>query len=90
MSTAEWGHEPDTFSKMAADAMKQLCHCGQPLHYASRELRRLVERTIAEHGVYAVVAAGGRSWLVPRHYIALHGVNVEDILHLGFKEVARE
>jgi len=66
-----------------------LCHCGKPLHYSDAKIQRMVEALIAELGEHVVVAVGSRSWLVPRHYIALHGLRAQDVPTLGFDEVAR-
>lgn len=66
-----------------------LCHCGRPLHYSDPTARRLVERLVADLGPDMEVVAGGRTWLVPRHYIALHGLRAAEIPELGFKERPR-
>ena len=34
-----------------------------------------------------VATSSGRSWMVPRHYIALHGLKAQDLPELGFPEV---
>lgn len=65
----------------------ELCFCGQPLHYSSERLRKLVEDLIAIHGPDLPVRVGGRTWLVPRHYVALHGVKAMELPFLGFQEV---
>jgi hypothetical protein len=70
---------------MAADA---LCPCGRPLHYATTQHRRWVEQLIADLGASVKVTVGERSWMVPRHYIALHGLKGAALPHLGFPEVA--
>lgn len=63
-----------------------LCHCGQPLHYSSPAIQASVERIIAERGEKVEVSARGRTWLVPRHYIALHGLQEEHLPTLKFEE----
>jgi len=63
------------------------CHCGWPLHYHSRKIRAMVERQIREHGPMVRVNVGDRVWLVPRHYIALHGLRADEVAWLGFAEV---
>lgn len=65
-----------------------MCPCGKPLHYPDVRLRCQVERLIEELGPEARVKRGKRAWIVPRHYIALHGVREEaELVRLGFKEV---
>jgi hypothetical protein len=63
------------------------CHCGLPLHYSDPETERLVRRLIAERGEMLTITVEGRSWLVPRHYLALHGVKAWELPTLGFQEV---
>ncbi len=62
----------------------RICHCGKPLHYQSPEVQALVEKTIASLGENVVVTVQGRSWVVPRHYIALHGLASDQVSKLGF------
>lgn len=52
------------------------CPCGRPLHYSDPHVRELVEQQIADLGekILMTVAETGRKFLVPRHYIALHGI----------------
>ncbi len=66
--------------------MAELCHCGKPLHYSDPHIERLVRRLIGIKGELIRVTAGGRTWLVPRHYIALHGLKAGEIEKLGFIE----
>jgi hypothetical protein len=63
------------------------CHCGQPLHCQDPEVQRDVEKLIRAKGARVVVRAGGRAWLVDRHYIALHGIKAVELPLLGFEEV---
>lgn len=63
------------------------CHCGLPLHYTDENTRLLVERLVLLHGPDIPVTVGGRTWLVQRHYIALHGIKSRDLSKLGFPEV---
>jgi hypothetical protein len=65
------------------------CPCGKPLHYSNPEVQAIVERLIAEHGESLLVTVGERSWMVPRHYIALHGLKAAELAELGFPEVSR-
>ena len=56
-----------------------LCPCGSPLHYGSAETQRLMERIVAEKGERIEVTVEDTTWLVPRHYIALHGLLGSDL-----------
>jgi hypothetical protein len=66
---------------------EEMCHCGLPLHYASPINKEFVDRLIATLGPEVRVTRDGRSWMVPRHYIALHGLAARDLPNLGFREV---
>ena len=66
---------------------EELCHCGKPLHYSDPKMREAVERLIGKLGAKVQVQIRGKTWLVPRHYIALHGVKAWEIEKLGFEEV---
>ena len=66
----------------------ELCACGRPLHYANGYHRRWVEDIIASLGAEVKVTVAGRSWMVPRHYIALHGIKAVELPDLGFREVS--
>lgn len=68
----------------------ELCFCGRPLHYKHVEQRQLVEMLINLTGdLYVTVTrtTDGRSWRVPRHYIALHGIKSSLLHTYGFEEV---
>jgi hypothetical protein len=67
--------------------MEGLCHCGLPLHYTDADVERAMWRLIGLKGERIKVTVGGRSWLVPRHYIALHGLRAAEIATLGFAEI---
>lgn len=64
------------------------CHCGLPLHYTDPAVETLVRNFIVALGSDRVVTVGTRSWRVPRHYIALHGLKASEIETLGFSERA--
>jgi hypothetical protein len=68
----------------------ETCHCGQPLHYSDAETRRIVEVTVRKFGAFIPVTVGDRTWLVSRHYIALHGIKAGELPSLGFQEVGRK
>ena len=65
----------------------ELCHCGKPLHYTHPDTAQLMRRIVAKHGPMVKVTVEGRSWMVQRHYIALHGIKADELPTLGFKEV---
>jgi hypothetical protein len=72
----------------------EMCACGRPLHYTDPNNYRRVQAFVEELGPTLHVHCGGRSWLVPRHFIALHGLKASDLPALaaqyGFKEVPHE
>jgi len=56
------------------------------LHYTDPVVERMVKGLIEKTGEYVSVTVGGRTWLVQRHYIALHGLRAADLPNLGFDE----
>lgn len=66
---------------------EQLCACGKPLHYSDPSAQHQIDALVSELGEFIEVTVGGRSWLVSRHYIALHGLKGSDLASLGFEEV---
>ena len=64
----------------------QMCACGRPLHYSNPKARAFVADLVARLGPSIRVTVGGRTWLVPRHYIALHGIKAWALPSLGFPE----
>jgi hypothetical protein len=50
------------------------CACGRPLHYQDPETEARVRFLIGLLGTDIRVNTPYGSWLVPRHYIALHGI----------------
>jgi hypothetical protein len=63
----------------------ELCGCGRPLHYVDPETELTVRDLVATLGPNLLVQLGGRSWLVPRHYIALHGLKAQDLPELALR-----
>ena len=57
----------------------EYCACGQPLHYQTPHAQELGEEQIRELGPHIRVVVADGKWLVPRHYIALHGIKAEDL-----------
>jgi hypothetical protein len=66
---------------------EQFCHCGKPLHYRNECLRQAVQKLIDAQGPFVRVRVMNRTWLVQRHYIALHGIKAAELPSLGFEEV---
>ena len=62
---------------MVANA-PELCPCGKPLHYPRPDVRRIVEKYIAELGPLITVVVEEQAYAVPRHYIALHGLKAAE------------
>ena len=65
----------------------EMCHCGRPLHYTDPVIERMVRALIRQLGEYIKVTVNGRTWLVQRHYIALHGIKESELPELGFQEI---
>lgn len=65
----------------------EYCHCGLPLHYTDPANERYVRLLIESGGEHIPVTVRGRTWLVQRHYIALHGIQAATIHTLGFEEL---
>lgn len=70
--------------------MELTCVCGKPLHYVDKKLEKIVNEYCEQFGPYINVIVDGRTWRVPRHYIALHGIKGKDVSKLGFQEVTSE
>jgi hypothetical protein len=64
-----------------------MCACGKPLHYRDTKTQALVQLLVDSLGEMIKVECGSRLWLVPRHYIALHGLSPIELPFLGFEEV---
>jgi hypothetical protein len=54
--------------------MRALCACGRELHYDSPFVEALVQDSVDAHGPTVPVQTKVGTWLVPKHYYALHGV----------------
>jgi hypothetical protein len=62
--------------------MADVCDCGRSLqlHYRDPEKYRQVQALVGSLGVSVEVTVEGvGSWMVPRHYIALHGIKAADL-----------
>jgi len=67
--------------------MSERCACGRPLHYSDPAIEKFVRARVEELGPMVPVVVDDRAWLVPRHYIALHGLKAWELPGLGFQEV---
>lgn len=64
------------------------CWCGQNLHYKDKKTEKMVQDLVDKLGEFIPVSRGTRTFLVQRHYIALHGITPKtDLEKLGFKEI---
>jgi len=63
----------------------ELCACGKPLHYSDPQKRFYVEEQISRLGPTTVVRVGDRQFIVPRHFIALHGLITDELPELAKK-----
>jgi hypothetical protein len=52
----------------------QMCACGQPLHYTDPTIRVQIQRLVDLLGEAVDISVGGFWYKVPRHYVALHGI----------------
>jgi hypothetical protein len=70
---------------------EKLCPCGQPLHYSSPFVQGVVEGYVSKQGENIPISTPYGTWLVSRHYIALHGFNTEELPQVaekyGFQKV---
>lgn len=67
---------------------EELCHCGKPaLHYNNPHVKEMMLRMVETYGPTVNVTVGKRTWIVPRHYIALHGLVAAELPSLGFPEI---
>lgn len=68
------------------------CACGRLLHYSNAETRRQVQSLVNLLGPLIKVNTPYGSWLVPRHYIGLHGIVARELPEvaerLGFARAA--
>lgn len=60
----------------------ELCACGEPLHYSSPDAERLVRQMIELSGeeYQKITVPPHGTWLVQKHYIALHGISAAELL----------
>lgn len=68
------------------------CFCGEPLHYSDLNVYARIQKQVEEFGEMLEIASetSGRIYLVPRHYMALHGVKADTLHLLGFEYKGQE
>lgn len=71
-----------------AKLTEEFCACGLYLHYSAPAIRLAVEEIIKLRGTHLRVTTPGGTFLVQRHYIALHGLRAEELPTLGFERVS--
>lgn len=64
-------------------ADEQMCPCGRPLHYSSEQLREEVQTVVDVMGPDIVVETPAGRYLIPRHFIALHGLKAAQVPDLA-------
>lgn len=64
--------------------MSEQCYCGKPLHYSDPAIKAKVDKIIEDLGTHIDVVCMNKNYRVPRHFIALHGLNACDLDSLGF------
>jgi hypothetical protein len=59
------------------------CACGHPLHYRDPATERAVRQLVAHLGPDIQITTPAGTWLVPRHYVALHGISEVELPQLA-------
>ena len=59
------------------------CACGQPLHYIDPASEEVVQKLVDKLGEFVDVGVGGKIYKIPRHYIALHGLQAASLPQLA-------
>ena len=63
--------------------MTQMCACGQPLHYTDPAIQARVQSLVDKLGETVDVSVIGSWYKIPRHYIALHGIEASELPRLA-------
>lgn len=67
------------------------CACGKPLHYLDPKNQLRVQALVDKLGEFILVTVGNKTWMVQRHFIALHGLSAAELPEIaekyGFKKV---
>lgn len=70
--------------------MGKMCACGKPLHYSSPYIEEIVCEQVSKLGEEVEVTVAGRTYLVQRHYIALHGLAANKLGELAKNGIIRQ
>lgn len=62
------------------------CWCGERLHYEYPHVQLSMEKVCHEKGEWATIVVPRGVYRVPRHYIALHGLDYERLHEYGFEQ----
>jgi hypothetical protein len=63
------------------------CACGEPLHYQNKVVEKVVMDYIEKLGEMVEIVVPSGTFLVQRHYVALHGVEAKDLDRLAIDGV---
>jgi hypothetical protein len=66
-----------------------MCACGRPIHYRNHKSQVAIEKLAAQLGPEVEVVVGDRKYAVQRHYIALHGLNAQQLENLADQGIVR-
>ena len=63
----------------------EVCGCGAALHYVDPQAEKQVRALVERYGprIKLQVPGSRTAVLVPRHYIALHGLHARDLAYLA-------
>jgi hypothetical protein len=65
-----------------------MCPCGLPLHYSNPYIKAQIDNLIRVAGETMPVSVEGKgTYIVSRHYIALHGLRAQDVDDLAAKGI---
>ena len=71
--------------------LKPMCACGLPLHFTNKVNERNVQVLVRELGECVKMETPKGAFMVPRTYLALHGIKAADLPSLaqryGFQKV---
>ena len=63
------------------------CHCGERHRFSKSELEQVYIECTRGLEPDVTVIVEGRTWKVPRIFIAFHGLYARDLPYLGFEEI---
>lgn len=65
------------------------CACGKPLHYSDQTLQSHMQKLTDELGEFVKILVDGKTYLVQRHYCALHGFKAAEAPELLQKGIIK-